>query len=286
MAVYERRFRRYTGPTTPRRWRFLVLADYARREVFRSRIATALFALAFAPCLAAAAYIYLRYNLGALTKLEIATDAIPAVDELFFSYGLRVQGALAFLLTALIGPGLVSPDLANNALPLYLSRPFSRADYVLGKLTVLVAVLSAVTWVPLVLLALLEASLAPGPWLADHARVFGAVVVGAGAWILLVALLALALSAWVRWKTLAAALLVAVFFVTRALSALVNGLFDTVWGDLLSPGELIRAAWDGLFFGAPRDTVPLTAAWVALAAVAGCCLLLLNRKLRAYEVVR
>ena len=40
MAVYERRFHRYTGPTTPRRWRFLVVARYASREVFRSRIAT------------------------------------------------------------------------------------------------------------------------------------------------------------------------------------------------------------------------------------------------------
>lgn len=286
MAVYERRFRRYTGATTPRRRRFLVVARYARREVFRSRIATGLFALAFAPCLLAAGYIYLRYNLAALTQLQIPVDAIPAVDAQFFSYGLRCQGLLAFLLTALIGPGLVSPDLANNGLPLYLSRPFSRTDYVVGKLTVLGAVLSAVTWVPLLLLALLEASLAPGPWLSENFRVLVAIFLGAGIWIVLMSLLALALSAWVRWKTLAAALLIAIFFVTRALAAIVNKLFDTVWGDLLSPGELIRAAWDGLFFGAPRDTVPLVAAWAVLLALAGACLLMLNRKLRAYEVVR
>ena len=38
---------------------------------------------------------------------------------------------------AFIGPGQVSPDLANNALPLYLARPFSRVEYVLGKMSVL-----------------------------------------------------------------------------------------------------------------------------------------------------
>jgi hypothetical protein len=39
---------------------------------------------------------------------------------------------LALFLAAFIGPGLISPDLHNNALSLYLARPFSRAEYVLG----------------------------------------------------------------------------------------------------------------------------------------------------------
>ena len=55
---------------------------------------------------------------------------------------------LALFLAAFVGPGQVSPDLANNALSLYLARPFSRAEYVLGKMSVLVILLSLMTWVP------------------------------------------------------------------------------------------------------------------------------------------
>ena len=52
--------------------------------------------------------------------------------------------AFAAILGPLVGPVLVSPDLVNNALPLYFSRPFSRAEYVLGKVSVLALLLSLV----------------------------------------------------------------------------------------------------------------------------------------------
>ena len=84
----------------------------------------------------------------------------------------------------------------------------------------------------------------------------GALFAGAWIWILLVALLTLALSALVRWKILAAALLVAVFFVTRALGALINATFGTYWGDIINPSKLIVSVWDQLFFGAARSAVP------------------------------
>jgi hypothetical protein len=40
------------------------------------------------------------------------------VDAGFFFHFLRTQGAMAFILTELVGPGLVSPDLANGAFDL------------------------------------------------------------------------------------------------------------------------------------------------------------------------
>jgi ABC-2 type transport system permease protein len=286
MAVFERRLHPYAGPLTPRRRRFLVVAAYARREVFRSRFTTAFFALCLAPAVIAALYVYLLHNLDLLKAMGDAAGRMPQADETFFSYALRCQGLLAFLLAVLVGPGLVSPDLADNALPLYFARPLTRGEYVLGKLTVLGAALSLVTWVPLILLALLDASLTDGPWLADHARILGAVTAGSWIWVLVVALLALALSAWVRWKAMAGALLVAVFFVARALGAIINKTFDTVWGDLVNPSKLIVSVWDQLLFGTVRDRVPAAAAWIALLALAALCLALLNRKLRPYEVVK
>ena len=48
---------------------------------------------------------------------------------------------------------------ATTALPLYLARPFCRTEYILGKIAVLVILLSAITWVPGLLLFLLQAYL-------------------------------------------------------------------------------------------------------------------------------
>ncbi len=60
------------------------------------------------------------------------------------------------------GPPLISSDLVNRGLPLYFARPLGRKEYVLGKLSVLVILLSPVTWIPQLLifgLHLLDASL-------------------------------------------------------------------------------------------------------------------------------
>ena len=59
-----------------------------------------------------------------------------AIDGQFFYTFCRVQGTLSYLLMAFISPSLVSWDISNGALQLYFCRPFSRLEYVLGKLGV------------------------------------------------------------------------------------------------------------------------------------------------------
>lgn len=286
MSRRDRRLGPWTGETTPRRWRFLVVARYARRDIFASRLVTAFFALAFAPLVAAAIYIYLRYNLSLLAELGLPREVLPAADANFFYQGLRVQGFFAFLLAVLVGPGLVAPDLANNALPLYLARPLRRGEYLAGKLAVLAALLSVMSWLPLGLLVLLEAGFADAAGLAGHGRDLAAVVLGGLVWVLVVALAALAVSAWVRWKMLAAAVLAAAFFVARALAAVVEDLFGSRWAELLDPASMIDRVWQGLLWGAPESGPPLAGSWLGLAAVVALCLALLDRRLRACEVVR
>ena len=288
MAVYEQTYRRYTGMLTPRRSRFVVLSRYAWSEMFGSRFFIAVFTLSFVPVLAVAVMLYLRANLEVLDSLgTFGFVQQLTVDSRLFYFFLRVQGLFAFFLTLLAAPGLVAPDLAHNALPLYLARPFRRWEYVLGKMTVLVVLMSLVTWVPGVLLFLFQIQLGGGEWLSNHFRVGPAILLGSGVWIGVLALFGLALSAWVRWRTVAAGLLFAVFVVSRALGAILNASFDTVWGGLVDLRTLITVLWQWLFYGQVREeTIPVWSAVLALAAVCGFCLLLLRKKIRAYEIVR
>ena len=148
MAVYKRGYRRYSGPLTGRWTRFLVLPRYAWRRLYQQRLVLLLTILAFVWPLLCAGFIYLTNHAELLQGLDQEFRQFIQVDGRFFSIFMYVQAGFAVFLAALAGPSLIAPDLANNALPLYFSRPLTRWTYALARLTVLVGMLSIVTWVP------------------------------------------------------------------------------------------------------------------------------------------
>src|ERR1051325_6411111 len=100
---------------------------------------------------------------------------------------------------------------------------------------------------------------------------------GAWIWILILSLLALALSAWVKWKPAAGGLMFGVFFVAGAFGAIVNGVQRTNWGNLFNISYLIGRVWVQLFEGGNQTTtgavffraraeeaLPLWTCWAAL----------------------
>src|SRR5262245_39369493 len=148
MAVYKRNYKRYDGPITNPTWRFTILPRYSFKSVFESRLFQSFFTVCFVPSLVALVIVYVRANSEILQTAGLAnaqglTNAL-SIDSTFFLTLFRVQTFLTFILGMFLGPGLVSPDLVNNALPLYLSRPFSRYEYVIGKLCVVATLASLI----------------------------------------------------------------------------------------------------------------------------------------------
>jgi ABC-2 type transport system permease protein len=291
MAVYKSNYGRYKGELTPAWSRFLILPRYAFREVFQSRGFIAFFTLCFALPFAGLLLIYLHHNLAALKfmnlPLEQLQQALP-INATFFRRGLEMQGSLCFLLALFVGPALIAPDLRNNGLPLYLSRPFTRSEYVLGKMMVLLVLLSLITWIPGLLLFLFQSYLEGAGWLGENLGIAWAIVAGSWVWILVLSLVALAVSAWVKWKPVARVSLLIVFFVFSGFARALNEALDTWWGWLFSLWAAMQNVWASLFGGEidPELAVPIWAAWLTLAAGSALCLWLLSRRIRAYEVVR
>ena len=164
MAVYKRAYRGYGGAFTPEWSRFLVLYRFGRRSLFRSKFQTSFFVLCFFFPLLCLLAIYTNAHLSAFAFLGSRATSVLTVNGAFFYTYMSIQSSLAFLLTAFIGPGLVSPDLANGALTLYLCRPLSRTEYVLGKMAVLVITLSWITWIPGLILFFAQAGVEGGQW--------------------------------------------------------------------------------------------------------------------------
>ncbi|MCD9186125.1 MAG: hypothetical protein LUM44_06815 [Pyrinomonadaceae bacterium] len=304
MAVYEHLYSAFEGEKHSAWSRFLVIPRYALREVFKSKLLVTMFILCFIYPLVAAILVYLHHNANALSMLQLNVRELLPIDASFFRTFLEIQGAFSFILTVLIAPPLISRDLSNNALPLYLCRPLSRTEYVLGKMAVIVFLLSVVTWVPGLLIFFFQASQGGFDWLWANLWMIWAIFFGFTVWIILLSLLSLAVSAFVKWRVVASGALLGLFFIPSAFAQIVNGLFITHAGNLMSMWASMNSIWRGLFGlfdrqaatvrarGANRQMIelvmmepPLWASWLVIALVCAVCVWLLTRKVRAYEVI-
>jgi ABC-2 type transport system permease protein len=300
MAVYRKTYQRYAGRLTPAWSRVFVIPRYAFEELHRRRFLNVFFLASMLYPLVCAFLIWVNQNLAFLELLPGSpTKGFLEINSGFFLVFLGVQSMAGFFMASFVGPGLVSPDLANNALPLYFSRPINRKQYVLGKMLVLCALLSVMTWIPGLLLWLLHGSLAGDGWLWENLRLAAGLFFGAWIWILVLSLMALALSAWVKWKPAAGGLLFGVFFVAAGFGGAVNAVLRTKWGHLMNISHLVGSVWVSLFEEpmkrgagavffrvAAGEEIPIWCCWAALIGICMACLWLLAKKIRGAEVVR
>jgi ABC-2 type transport system permease protein len=306
MAVYEQTYKRYAGKLTPEWSRFLIIPRHAYRGVFSSKLFTAFFVICFIPLLVEAVLIYLHHNVTAIAIMQVNVKELLPIDGSFFAAFVSVQGGFAFILALLVGPPLVSSDLRNNALPLYLCRPFSRTEYVMGKMSVILILLSAITWMPQLLLFLFQSYLEGFTWFKANLWLANAIVISGVVWILLLALLSQTISALVKWRVIASGAMLGLFLIPSGFAAFFNEVLQTRWASLVSLGALMKSVTEGLFgiFDPVYEVInirdfngdlirempviepPLWCSWVALFVICAICLALLHWKVKAYEVVK
>ena len=303
MAVYEQTYKRYAGTLTPDWSRFLIIPRHAFRAVFKSKLFTAFFVVCFLPLLVEAILIYLHHNINALALMKLDAREVVPIDAFFFQTFVNVQAGFAFFVALLVGPPLVARDLRNNALPLYLCRPFSRTEYVVGKMSVILILISSMTWVPQLLLFLFQSYLEGFAWFRANLWMASAIVIGGLVWALLLALITQTISALVKWRVVASGALLAIFFIPSVFGEFINVVFLTHWGHIISLAALMRNVTAGLFgtFDRVAETIaiddlgvrqiavlepPLWCSWGALFLICAICLALLSWRVKAYEVVR
>jgi ABC-2 type transport system permease protein len=285
MAIYKRGYERYQGPLTGRWTRMLVLPRFAWRRLFQQRLVVILLVAALIWPLLCGFYVYLANRLDLLQNMPGDLRSSLDVNGKFFLVFMDVQAVLSVLLAALAGPGLIAPDLANNALPLYFSRPLTRVDYVAARMTALAGLLSLVTWIPGVLLFSMQAGMAGWNWFASNWVLGVGVFCGFLAWILLVSLVALACSAYVKWRIVAGGLVLGFFFIPVGVAQMVNAVLRVEWGSLLNPARSLYIIWSAML-GVPLPPGPGVWECVTMVAVLVAVLgRVLERKLRPVEVI-
>jgi len=266
-----------------------VLARYGLGEAWGSKITVGLAILALLPCIVEMVVMYLANNPLARMLVMRGSPALE-INEKFFLGMLETQCWFALVLAAWIAPRLVSFDLGDNALPILLSHPVSRFGYVVGKFIALALSLSYVTWIPLLVLFVYQSYASPVPWAMEHLGIAFGLLVGTLIWIVVLSLIGLAVSAWVKWRVIATGAMFAVIFVPAGVGAIVSTVLRTKWGMLLNFPVVMSELWQRLV-GAPtifpdRVDLPNPAIVGVLITASLLCVAVLNARIRAREVVR
>lgn len=288
MSVYKHSYRAYTGELTPLWSRIAVVARYALAEAWSSRITSVLFTLSLLPSIVFLVLIYVANN--PIARAIITKGDALAIDARFFFVVLQIQSWIALAVTAWVAPRLISFDLSDNALPILLSHPISRAGYVFAKFIALFGSLSAVTWAPCLILFAYQGYSSPQPWAASNLTIAAGLFFGSLIWIAFLSILGLALSSWVKWRIVATGVIFAAVFVPAGVGGVVTAIMRTKWGFLLNVPFIMSVLWRRLL-GAPDFTrfgpsIPTESIVITLAVACFACFAMLNARIRAREVVR
>src|SRR5438477_9118108 len=152
MPIHDQGYRRYGGERALRGRAWTVIARNGIRTRLGQRAFLGLLLVSWFPFFVRAVQIYAAANLPQAAFLAPSPE--------MFRQFLEQQEIFLFFITVYTGAGLIASDRRANALQIYLSKPLSRVEYVFGKLTILLTLLLAVTWVPAIVLLIVQIAFA------------------------------------------------------------------------------------------------------------------------------
>jgi len=278
MPIHDQGYRRYGGGRAPKGQAWAVIARAGIRSMLGKKAFVGLMLLAWFPFVFRALQIYAAANLPQASLLALT----PASFREF----LDQQSVFVFFITVYAGAGLIANDRRANALQIYLSKPLTRTEYVFGKLAILFAFLLAVTWLPAIVLLIVQV-LFQGSFgfVAANFYLFPAITVFSFIDVITVSAAMLALSSLSNSSRYVGILYAALIFFTQAIYGVVAATTRDTALSWLSPSASLAQVGDVIF----RQPLKYATPWpVSLAVLAGLVIasgIVLERRVRGVEVV-
>jgi ABC-2 type transport system permease protein len=278
MPIHDQGYRRYLGTRMPRGRTWAVITAAGIRTMLGKRTFLALLLLAWLPFVVRAVQIYAATNFPQMAFIA------PTAET--FRQFLGQQDVFVFFVTVYVGAGLVANDRRANALQIYLSKPLTRAEYVFGKLAVLMTFLLMVTWLPAIVLLFVQVSFAGSfAFLTRNLYLFPAITLFSFVEATVVAAAMLALSSLSNNSRFVAILYAALLFFSNAL----YGVLRVVTGESrlswVSFGNNLEQIGDLMFRMPLRYSTPWPVSLLMLAVLAVVSALILERRVRGVEVI-
>lgn len=278
MPIHDQSYRRYRGGKASLGRAWTVIAWAGIMNMLRKRAFMGVLIFAWLPFVIRAVQIYAAAN--------FAQAAIFAPDAQTFRQFLEQQDFFVFIVTIYVGAGLIANDRRANALQIYLSKPLMRSEYIAGKAAVLFVFLSFVTWIPALLLLLLQVLFAGSfAFLKTNLFLFPAITVAGLLQVLVATFTILALSSLSKSSRYVGILYAGVIFFTAA----IYGVMYAITGDSslswLSLGSSLSQVIDVIFRVKPRYATPWLVSLTVLIGLVVLSISVLERRVRGVEVV-
>jgi ABC-2 type transport system permease protein len=223
-------------------------------------------------------------QLYAATNLPQAQFLAP--DARMFRQFLEQQEVFLFFITVYAGTGLIANDKRANALQIYLSKPLTRLEYIFGKFAILLTLLLLVTWVPAVLLLVIQVMFAGSfEFLIQNLFLLPAITVFSLVQVTTVGMAMLALSSLSKSSRYVGVLYAGLIFFSQAIYGIVRGITrDSRLAWLSVPLDLQQIG-DVIFRLEPRFNMPIWSAFLVVVLLIAGSIALLERRVRGVEVV-
>lgn len=247
-TIHDIGYRNYEGPRLGRWFAVRSLYTNSLRGVFglgRPGKAKVLpFALFGLMCIPALISVAVRLVMARLAPTVPPINLFP-----YRAYVFDLQAISAIFLAAQ-APQMMSRDLRFHVMPLYLSRPISRGDYVLAKLAAMASALFILLGTPLLLLYVGSLLAKLNAW--NQLQQFAPALGGAVVYSLLLAAFGLCVAALTPRRGFGVAAIMALYLVSYGAVTIMQGIlvsntYDTPAGyvGLLSPYTLVEGfqAW-------------------------------------------
>jgi ABC-type transport system involved in multi-copper enzyme maturation permease subunit len=278
MPIHDQSYRRYGGRREALGRAWTVIAWSGIRLMIRRRMFLALLVFAWIPIIVRAVQIYIAANFPQATMLA------PTAET--FRQFVEQQGVFVFFVTIYTGAGLIANDRRANALQIYLSKPLMRIEYIAGKLAVLGAFLLLVTWVPGMLLLLLQVVFAGSfAFLRANLYLFPALTLAAIIQVLLSSFTMLALSSLSNSSRYVAILYAGAIFFTAAMFGALTAITGSTAVSWVSLTACVEQVVDVVFRMTPRYDTPWTVSLLVIIGLVVLSVSILERRVRGVEVV-
>jgi ABC-2 type transport system permease protein len=256
----------------------MVITRAGLRTMLAKRTFLGLLLVSWFPFFVRAVQIYAAANLPQARFLA------PTAET--FRQFLDQQSTFVFFVTVYAGAGLIANDRRANALQIYLSKPLTRAEYVFGKLAILAAFLLLVTWIPAIVLLIVQIAFA-GNFTFFRANVFlfPAITVFCALEVVVVSATMLALSSLTKSTRYVGILYAAVVFFTSAIYGVLYLVTRSSSMSWISLGADLEQVGNVIFRLPLKYDTPWPVSLLVIVAVIAVSGLILERRVRGIEVV-